>query len=225
MRLLATKKLSLALKDRLIQHEFSLVEHSFIQIEPLPFQIKETQEYFIFTSQNAVKIAFSDPKNRALLEGKNYFCVGEKTKSILDENDQKVIKIAQNSAELAQFLAKNYKNEAFLFFCGKRRRPEIETFFSENNPSSEVIELYDTLLTPKTLVTNFDGILFFSPSAVSSYVEANSWNPKSHGFCIGKTTASALENYTQNFSIAKKPNETELFLSIHNYYTQHHAQK
>jgi hypothetical protein len=27
-----------------------------------------------------------------------------------------------------------------------------------------------------------------------------------------------LENYTKNFSIAKEPNEMEVFLSIYNYY-------
>jgi uroporphyrinogen-III synthase len=218
MRLLGTKKLSLYLKDLLIKNQFSLVEHSFIQIKPLSVQIRITNENLIFTSQNAVKIAFSNSKIKPLLEGKKYFCVGEKTKYIIEENGQKVTKKAQNSAELVHFLEKNYKNEAFSFLCGKRRRSEIESFFYTNNSNSEVIEIYDTLLTPKTFNSKFDGILFFSPSAVLSFFQTNLWSPKAHGFCIGKTTASALENYTKNFSIAKEPNEMEVFLSIYNYY-------
>lgn len=218
MRLLGTKKLSIYLRDLLIKNQFSLVEHSFIQIKPLSVQIRITNENLIFTSQNAVKIAFSNSKIKPLLEGKKYFCVGEKTKCILEENGQKVTKKAQNSAELAHFLEKNYKNEAFSFLCGKRRRLEIESFFYTNNSNSEVVEIYDTLLTPKTFNSKFDGILFFSPSAVLSFFQTNLWNPKAHGFCIGKTTASALENYTKNFSIAKEPNEMEVFLSIYNYY-------
>lgn len=218
MRLLGTKKLSIYLRDLLIKNQFSLVEHSFIQIKPLSVQIRITNENLIFTSQNAVKIAFSNSKIKPLLEGKKYFCVGEKTKCILEENGQKVTKKAQNSAELAHFLEKNYKNEAFSFLCGKRRRLEIESFFYTNNSNSEVVEIYDTLLTPKTFNSKFDGILFFSPSAVLSFFQTNLWNPKAHGFCIGKTTASALENYTKNFSIAKEPNEIEVFLSIYNYY-------
>lgn len=218
MRLLVTKKLSLYLRDLLIKNKFSLVEHSFIQIKPLSVQIRITNENLIFTSQNAVKIAFSNSKIKPLLEGKKYFCVGEKTKCILEENGQKVTKKAQNSAELAHFLEKNYKNEAFSFLCGKRRRSEIESFFCANNSSSEVVEIYDTLLTPKTFNSKFDGILFFSPSAVLSFFQTNLWSPKAHGFCIGKTTASTLENYTKNFSIAKEPNEIEVFLSIYNYY-------
>ena len=218
MRLLGTKKLSLYLKDLLIKNQFSLVEHSFIQIKPLSVQIRITNENLIFTSQNAVKIAFSNSKIKHLLEGKKYFCVGEKTKCILEKNGQKVTKKAQNSAELAHFLEKNYKNEAFSFLCGKRRRLEIESFFYTNNSSSEVVEIYDTLLTPKTFNSKFDGILFFSPSAVLSFFQTNLWSPKAHGFCIGNTTASALRNYTKNFSIAKEPNEIEIFLSIYNYY-------
>ena len=218
MRLLGTKKLSLYLKDLLIKNKFSLVEHSFIHIKPISDQIRIANENLIFTSQNAVKIAFSNSKIKHLLEGKKYFCVGEKTKCILEENGQKVTKKAQNSAELAHFLEKNYKNEAFSFLCGKRRRSEIESFFYTNNSNSEVVEIYDTLLTPKTFNSKFDGILFFSPSAVLSFFQTNLWSPKAHGFCIGKTTASALENYTKNFSIAKEPNEMEVFLSIYNYY-------
>jgi uroporphyrinogen-III synthase len=225
MKLLATKKLSLGLRDRLIQHGFSLVEQPFIQIQPLHFSINFVEDHVLFTSQNAVQIAFSNPELSPLLEKKKYYCVGEKTKSLIEKNGQKVIKMTQNSAELVHFLKKMYKNERFSFFCGKRRRPEVEQFFSENNILHTLHEIYDTVLTPKQLNTHFDGILFFSPSAVDSFFRTNSWEPQTRGFCIGATTASFLHPYTQNYSIAKEPNETQLFLSIHNYYTHHHAQK
>ena len=225
MRLLATKKLSPSLKDRLVQHGFSLVEYSFIEIKPLTVQIKSTFDHLIFTSQNAVKIAFSHPEIKSQLREKKYFCVGEKTKSLLEENGQKVIKMTQNSSELAHFLVKNFKNEAFSFFCGKRRRSEIESFFLKNNTPLEIHQLSDTLLTPYKIENTFDGVLFFSPSAVESYFELNTWHPNTQGFCIGKTTASALQKYTSKYQIAKQPNEAQLLLSLRNYYTQDHAQK
>jgi len=225
MRLLATKKISFSFKDRLIQHGFSVVEQPFIKTEPLAINIDSAKDHLIFTSQNAAKIAFSNAHIRPLLEGKKYYCVGEKTKSILEENGQKVIKMAQNSAKLVDFFKKTLKNEHFSFFCGKLRRPEIEGFFKDNQISFEIFEIYNTVLTPKQIEAHFDGILFFSPSAVSSFFKANSWNSQTQGFCIGKTTASALKNFTPNYSIAKEANETQLFLSIYNYYTQHHAEK
>ena len=136
-----------------------------------------------------------------------------------------MIKTAQNSAKLVDFLKKTLKNERFSFFCGKLRRSEIEDFFQDNQISYDIFEIYNTTLTPKALDTTFNGILFFSPSAVSSFFKANSWKPQTQGFCIGKTTASALKKFTPNYSIAKEASEAQLFLCIHNYYTRHHAEK
>ena len=131
MRLLATKLLSPNFKTRLIQYGMSLVEYPLIQIDPLPQDYLSIQSNLIFTSQNAVKLAFKSSEIREQIQSQNCFCVGEKTKLLLEENGQKVIKMHQNASDLAHFLVKNYKNESFSFFCGKRRRPEIELFFKQ----------------------------------------------------------------------------------------------
>ena len=131
MRLLTTKKISPHFKDRLIQHGMSLISHPFIQIESLPISISKVQPILIFTSQNAVNIAFESVEIKKQIQGKNCFCVGEKTKSLLEEKGQKVIKMCQNSSDLAQFIAKNHENDSFSFFCGKQRRPEIETILHQ----------------------------------------------------------------------------------------------
>jgi len=225
MRLLATKLLSPNFKTRLIQYGMSLVEYPLIQIDPLPQDYLSIQSNLIFTSQNAVKLAFKSSEIREQIQSQNCFCVGEKTKLLLEENGQKVIKMHQNASDLAHFLVKNYKNESFSFFCGKRRRPEIELFFKQNQIAIETHELYDTSFTAKTFKNQFDGILFFSPSAVLSFFTKNTWPERSHGFCIGSSTAEALRTYTSNYSQAVHPNENQLFLAIHQYYTQHYAKK
>jgi len=46
---------------------------------------------------------------------------------------------------------------------------------------------------PKGGEKRFDGILFFSPSAVESYLKSNTIKDEMC-FCIGETTAEALEN-------------------------------
>lgn len=219
MRLLATKKLTRSFKDRLIQHGFSLIEYPFIKINPLAINFHSINNCLLFTSQNAVEIAFSDNQLRPLLSGKKIFCVGEKTKSKIEEKGEKVQKSAENSAFLVSFLKKNHQNESFSFFCGKRRRPEIEAFFSKSEGRLLVHEIYETQLTPKTFNHSFDGILFFSPSAVESYFQTNSWKSRNHGFCIGPTTASALAPFTTSYSVAKEPTEAQLLLSIQNYYS------
>ena len=225
MRLLSTKLLSANFKNRLIQKGFSLIEYPFIKINPLVHNTTELQDHIIITSQNTVQLVFNDLVLKPKLEGKNYFCVGEKTKALLEEKGQKVIKMSQNASILASFIQKNHKNNSFSFFCGKKRRPEIETNLSAKAIPLYIHEMYETLYTPKVIETKFDGILFFSPSAVESYFKMNSWKQEVQGFCIGSTTATSLSKYTHLYSTAKAPNENQLLLSIHHYYTHHYAQK
>ena len=112
MRLLSTKILSQNFRDKLLMNQFSLVELAFIKISFLENPIIDgIFDRLIFTSQNAVNAVYSSPKIQKMIEGKITYCVGKKTASLLSENGQKTTKIAQNSLELAQFLAKNYKNE------------------------------------------------------------------------------------------------------------------
>ena len=39
-----------------------------------------------------------------------------------------------------------------------------------------------------------------------------------HAFCLGPSTAKEVENYTENFSVAKTPEDTQLLLIIKNYF-------
>ncbi len=147
--------------------------------------------------------------------------MGEKTKTLLEENGQKVIKIAQNSADLAHFLTKNYKNEEFTFFCGTRRMPEIETQLNLHQISLHIIELYETLPNPYQLKTAVEGILFYSPSAVSSFFIENEWPQNAYGFCLGSSTAAQLKPYTNQFYVAQQPNETALLLKLKQHFCTH----
>jgi uroporphyrinogen-III synthase len=44
----------------------------------------------------------------------------------------------------------------------------------------------------------YNGILFFSPSAVHSFFKKNKANPDTVFFAIGETTANAISVYTNN---------------------------
>ena len=126
MRLLSTKILSHDFRDRLLMHQFSLVEQSFIKISFIENpKIDQIFDRIIFTSQNAVNAVLSSPEILKMIEGKITYCVGKKTADLLGNNGQKVVKITQNSLELAHFLAKNHQNESFSYFCGKLRTPDF----------------------------------------------------------------------------------------------------
>ena len=85
MRLLSTKILAPLFKDNLVDNGFTVIEYPFIKIKPIPVKIISLNKYLIFTSQNAVRIVFNDPKIIEQIAPKDCFCVGEKTKFILEE--------------------------------------------------------------------------------------------------------------------------------------------
>ena len=79
----------------------------------------------------------------------------------------------------------------------------------------EIVELKAQIeVINKKFKNPYDGIIFFSPSAVLSFFENNKWPKDSHGFCIGKSTAETLKKYTTNYSEAKHPNEDQLLQTI-----------
>jgi uroporphyrinogen-III synthase len=205
---LSTKKLKENQRSLLLNGGVSLVEYDAIKIDFVPFKVPGKIENAIFTSQNAVNAVMSYE-----LGVRSCFCVGEKTKQLLEENGFLVIKKTEYASELAEYLVKYHKDETFHFFCGNIRSNEIPSKLKSSNITFEEIEVYKTTLTPKKFDRTFDAILFYSPSGVRSYCEVNlqggrrqhlagSGKFESVFVCIGKTTASEARKYTENVLIA-----------------------
>jgi len=195
---LSTKNLKENQKLLLLNAGISLVQYAAIKIDYLPIECLTDIENVIFTSQNAVKAFFENVPSRAI---DNCFCVGKKTKSMLEENGQNVVKMTEYASELADYLVKNHKNDSFQFFCGNIRSDEIPSKLKENNINFKEVEVYKTTLNPKKFERQFDAVLFFSPSGVRSFVSENKIN-NSKAICIGNTTASEAKIYTENVVIA-----------------------
>ena len=74
MRLLSTKIISHFFKERLVLNQFSVVEKAFIEVRPTSdVAVGQVAKNVIFTSQNAVNIAFKNEKIRTILEDKVFF--------------------------------------------------------------------------------------------------------------------------------------------------------
>ncbi|KQC30493.1 uroporphyrinogen-III synthase [Flagellimonas eckloniae] len=200
---LSTKILSPSQKELFLNSGLGLVEYNALKIEFLDTLIPLHYQNYIFTSKNAVK-AFLNHSKKTDHSNCNAFCVGEKTKTILEENDIKIIKTTENASDLADFIVKNHKNDEFLFLCGNMRREELPEILSKNNIRYAEVEVYKTHLEIRKFNRSFDGILFFSPSGFKSYAQENSIL-KSMAFCIGSTTAAEAKKYTDQIIIANKP--------------------
>ncbi|OAD91160.1 uroporphyrinogen-III synthase [Aequorivita soesokkakensis] len=203
---LSTKKLTEKQKELLQNAGVSLVEYNAINIDFVSFKVPSIIENAIFTSQNAVNALFKNechPERSRRVFG-NCFCVGEKTKALLEENGIKVIKMTEYASKLADYLVKNHKNDSFHFFCGNIRSDEIPSRLKENNITFKEIEVYKTTLNPTKFERQFDAVLFFSPSGVRSYCEerSNLTDNKAIFVCIGTTTASEAKRYTENVVVS-----------------------
>jgi len=209
--ILSTKKLSQSQEVVLLDAGLSFESYDAIKITFIEFETPEFIENAIFTSQNGVDSFF---KNKTRLTRiKQCFCVGQKTALKLKENGQNVIKISKNASELAHFIIKNYKNDSFSFICGSHRRDELPKLLKEHKTPVIELKTYETQLNKKHFHQKWDGIMFFSPTGVESFVGGQNEGEKvipslnnaiinTTAVCIGETTAIAAKKYISNVIVA-----------------------
>lgn len=221
MKLLSTKIISNQFKDLLIKNNYQIDQKSFIKILPYKCLINiSVSKNIIFTSKNAVNIILNNSKIKKKLIDKNIFCVGESTAELIINNNLNLIKSKQNSKKLSKYIVANFKNskDSFTYFSGKKRLLKLENILNKNNIKIIIHEVYDTLLTPKKINNHYDGIIFYSPSAVKSFFKGNNSFKNTYGFCLGNTTAKELKNYSDSFSVAKSNSEENMLVSINKYF-------
>ena len=212
--ILATKKLAHNQKQYLLNAGFKVIDEDFIHIQPIAFEIKNTNDILIFTSQNAV-LNVLNYKNEFI--HKPTICVGEKTKNILLENGFSVVCFQFEAEELIRSIENEYMNKSFTFFCGTSRLNTIPDFLNEKSITHQIIEVYETIETPVKIAPKMDGILFFSPSGVSSYIKEHKITNEIC-FCIGTTTATAIKPFAENIVIANQPSVENVIIQCIHYF-------
>lgn len=103
------------------------------------------------------------------------------------------------------------------YFCGSLKRDELSSLLDENNITVNEVEAYRTILNERKFESNFDGILFYSPSGVQSYIEDNS-NKNSVAFCIGETTANEAKKHFNSVEISTLPSIESVIKLVNQYY-------
>ena len=216
IRILSTKKLLPNQKQFLLNANFCLVEADFIKIDFQKNEIESKYDYLIFTSQNAVNSILSN-ENFEYLKEKKCFCVGKKTKVLLEQNGFQVLQAFDYVEGLTPFLIINYSQNTFTFFSGNLRQDTLPVALQKEGIIFEEKQVYTTSLTPKKINSQADGILFFSPSAVQSYLIENTISNEIC-FCIGKTTAKEVKKTTKNVVIANQPTVENVIIQSINYF-------
>ena len=217
INILSTKKLLPNQKQELLDANFTVIEEDFIETNIKNFELSKVNNNLIFTSQNAVQSILQHPKCEDL-KSKNVFSIGMKTKDLLTENGFNVVAYTGYAADLAEIISLIYSEESFTFFSGNLRRDVLPNTLKENGITFNEIEVYETKITSKKITKKLDGILFFSPSGVESYFKMNTIKDETC-FCIGETTAEALENKkVKTIVIADKPSVENVIAEVVEYY-------
>ncbi|MBO9727562.1 MAG: uroporphyrinogen-III synthase [Chitinophaga sp.] len=186
----------------------------FIQIKPLYnealigehniMQVFAQDTVQVFTSANAVKILADDYFH----QGSTYFvinnmkicCIAGNTRKLVEEkfHPYQILAEASYGKDLANAIIQRGDIEAVNFFCGSQRRNELPDMLKAANIAVTEYVIYENIPTPEVTVQDYDGVFFFSPSAVKSYFSANTLSPGTVCFAIGRTTAAALQEHTDN---------------------------
>ena len=195
---------------------FALVEHAaklgvvvdiltFIDVRPLPVEqvkplldpVTAEKAIVVFTSMNAVEAIGGMIDKRP--EWKIY-CIGRQTRTLVEQyfGTDSIAGTAESAGQLAMRILEDGVRGKLYFFCGDRRRDELPGKLREQGIAVDERVVYETKELPGIIERPYDGILFFSPSAVSSFFKSNNAGAGTILFAIGKTTAEEIRKYSNN---------------------------
>ena len=164
--------------------------------------VRNEIENVIITSQNAVESLLTN-FSAVELQFKNIYCVGRKTKRMVEKRIGKVKHYEQYAKDLANHMVEFMDGAEVTYFCSNLRLDTIPDILSENNIKVNEVEAYETKLDAKKVEGDLDGVMFYSPSTVQSFLQQN--EAKGIAFCIGDTTATEAKKYFEDVRVAKVP--------------------
>jgi uroporphyrinogen-III synthase len=182
-------------------------------------EIMSSRSTVVFTSMNGVqavadKLVWGTPAWRI-------YTMGTTTRKLVEHyfEPESIAGTGNNASELAHKIIRDGVDKEVVFFCGDIRRDELPNALREAGINVKEITVYNTLETPKKLNEEFDGILFFSPSAVRSFFRVNRVPPQTILFSIGDTTAAEIRKHAQNTVVVNDvPGKENLIRALTEYY-------
>jgi uroporphyrinogen-III synthase len=234
--LLCTRPLPEHLVEKALENNLQIDVIPFIQIEPITDgqTIGKIQSYLskkitaIFTSSNAVEAL-----SPYLTEKPDWdiYCIGGVTKESVVRlfGEDKIKGKAKNAVQLAEKIISKQIFSEMVFFCSDHRLDSLPGILKKNQVHLKEVNVYKTITTPKYIDKEYDGILFFSPSAVHSFFAENTINTDVILFAIGRTTTATIATYVMNTVISsewpKQENLMDMVINHYNTILQKHSAK
>lgn len=201
LSILSTRLLAQSLIDKALAHGIRVDAVPFINISYTEAEILQPQiqpvltqsATVVFTSSNAVK-SVARFLNGTRPDWKIY-CLSTATKDAVVEvfGQQPIVGTADDGTELAQLIVAAASVDNVVFFCGNLRRNIIPETLAQAGKNVQEILAYHTVATPQVIHQTYNGVVFFSPSAVDSFFSVNTIPKETICYAIGKTTADKIK--------------------------------
>jgi len=215
----STKSLSES-QTKLFHNNIASESSDFIKVRSnriAPKVVKDGIENVIITSKNGVE-ALLDNFTKEELNFKNIFCVGRRTKKMIQQKIGPVNHTEKNAERLAEYLSKEMKGNSVTYFCSDLRLDTLSKILTENKIEVNEVEAYKTMYSPELVSESIDGMLFYSPSAVNSYLQKNTTDKVA--FCIGASTAKEAQKYFEKVEVAQIPTVESVIELVNLHYVQ-----
>lgn len=228
IEVLSTRFIDEATKAKADDANIGIDSFSFIEVQPVrsdelknKIQSLAVQSLVVvFTSTNAVDAVAEQITS---IPDWKIFCTGGRTKEFAMQvfGEHNIAGFAKGAGALAERIINTGSITNVTFFCGDQRLNELpETLASHGTETEEVI-VYTTLQTPLLVEKSYDGILFFSPSAVHSFFSINTIPVDVVLFSIGHTTTATIQSYCTNLVITSDwPGTDNLLNCVTNFYNK-----
>ncbi|SFZ89977.1 hydroxymethylbilane synthase [Flaviramulus basaltis] len=205
--------------QRLLFHEKVVADSSdFIKISLNrihPRFLRNEIQNVIITSKNAVE-SLTTNYSATELQFKNIYCVGRRTKRLIEKKIGKVKHIEKNAEKLANYLVEYMEGAEATYFCSDIRLDVLPTVLAENNIKVNEVEAYQTKYDGVKIDDSVEGVMFYSPSTVESFVQKN--KAEIIAFCIGETTATEAKKHFNDVRVAKVPTVESVIELVNEYY-------
>lgn len=180
-----------------------------------PRFLKNEIQNVVITSKNAVESLITN-YSAIELQFKNIYCVGRRTKRLVEDRIGKVKHFEKNAEALAKYLVEYLEGTEVTYFCSNIRLDALPTILSENNIKVNEVEAYQTKFDGFKIDESVEVVMFYSPSTVESFVEKN--KGEIIAFCIGETTANEARKHFNDVRIAKVPTVESVIELVNEYY-------
>ena len=215
--LLSTRPLPKSIIEEGLSKDVIIEELSFIAIEPIRDEdvlqkvkgFAKEEHIVVFTSMNAVEAVAAQVDDVPLWK---IYSIGNTTNLLIEEKwgKGKVVATAENGSALAERLIDDDVRD-MVFFCGNKRRDELPNKMRSEKRNVEEVIVYNTIETPSKLEKEYDGVVFYSPSAVHAFYTQNRPGKNTLLFAIGKTTEEAIHQYdSRKVIVGHEANKTDL---------------